>query len=62
MLLNIDSEVELELPSACNIKDNSVLYEYLQTITLSVSYVDISYYMILMINFVFTVALQLCQR
>ena len=62
MLLNIDSEVELELPSVCNIKDNSVLYEYLQRITLSVSYIDISYYIIFMINFVVTVALQLCQR
>ena len=62
MLLNIDSEVELELPPVCNIQDKGVIYEYLQRITLSVSYINISYCMVLMIYLIFNVALQLCQR
>ena len=51
MLLNIDSEVELELPPVCNIQDKDVLCEYLQRITLSVSFINISCYIVLMMCF-----------
>ena len=56
MLLNIDSEVELELPPVCNIKDKGVLYEYLQRITLSVSYVT-RYFLLYSLNDFFDVVL-----
>ena len=61
MLLNIDSDVELELPPVCNVKDKGILYEYLLRFTLSVSYVA-RYFLLYSLNDFFDVALQLCKR